>query len=256
MESGFCRHSDTLPSDGKVIFPQINEMKEVLIVEDDPEIRDLLRIHLQDLNCKITECGDGLSGLQEADNRTFDLIVLDLMLPKMGGLQVCQRLRAHQNFTPVLMLTAKSEEFDKVMGLESGADDYLTKPFGIRELIARVKAIFRRAEIKIEGHSKQEILRFGPLEINLLLQKVCLHKQRVDLTPKEYQLLVILANSPGRSYSRVELLNQVWGSEFHGYEHTINSHINRLRAKIEPGLPSQEFILTTWGVGYRFNETL
>jgi len=231
-------------------------MKEVLIVEDDPDIRDLLRIHLQDLNCRVQECSDGLTGLSKASAHAFDLIVLDLMLPKMDGIALCQRLRALNNFTPVLMLTAKSEEFDKVMGFESGADDYLTKPFGIRELIARVKALFRRAGLNGESNSKQEVLRFGPLEINILQQKVCLHERRVDLTPKEYQLLAILAGSPGRSYSRIELLNQAWGNEFHGYEHTINSHINRLRAKIEPGLPSQEFILTTWGVGYRFNEEL
>ncbi len=231
-------------------------MKEVLIVEDDSDIRDLLRIHLHDLNCRVRECGDGLSGLAEAQSGQFDLIVLDIMLPKMDGMTVCQRLRASNNYTPVLMLTAKSEELDKVMGLESGADDYLTKPFGIRELVARVNALFRRSEMNSENLSESKTLRLGSMEIYLSLQKVCIDKKRLDLTPKEYQLLTILANSPGRSFTRFELLNQVWGSDFQGNEHTINSHINRLRAKIEPASMFHQFILTSWGVGYRFNEEL
>jgi DNA-binding response OmpR family regulator len=232
------------------------EMREVLIVEDDSDFRDLLRIHLNDLNCRVRECGDGLSGLAEAQSDQFDLIVLDLMLPKMDGMTVCQRLRASNNYTPVLMLSAKSQEMDKVMGLESGADDYLTKPFGIPELVARVNALFRRSEMNSGNLPEPKILRLGSMEIYLSIQKVCIDKKRLDLTPKEYQLLIILATSPGRSFTRCELLSQVWGSNFRGNEHTINSHINRLRAKIESASRFHEFILTSWGVGYRFNEEL
>ena len=202
------------------------------------------------------KANSGSQGFLKAKTSNFDLIILDIMLPDMGGLEVCSRLRALDIHTPIFMLTAKSEEFDKVLGLESGADDYLTKPFSIREFIARVKAIFRRVKMLNEEPGSAEFLQFEDLQINPSMRKVTLKNSRIDLTPKEFSLLVLLASNPGKSFSREDLLNQVWGYEFSGYEHTVNSHVNRLRAKIEPDFSKPTYILTTWGVGYRFNDEL
>lgn len=232
-------------------------MKKVLVIEDDPDILQLVSLHLRDLECDVTGAEDGTKGLELALTNGFDLIVLDLMLPGVDGITICQKLRALENFTPILMLTAKAEEFDKVLGLESGADDYLTKPFGIREFIARVKAILRRQGRNQKAENKTNApLRLGNLRIDRDKRKVTLEGERVDLTPKEFDLLVLLAENPGRSYDRDQLLSTVWGYEFNGYEHTVNSHINRLRSKIEPDVSSPQYILTTWGVGYRFNDEL
>lgn len=231
-------------------------MKKVLIVEDDPDIVELVEIHLKDLECSIVKAYDGRDGLNKALAGNFDLLVLDLMLPGMDGMEVCRQIRAQRKTTPILMLTAKSEEIDKVLGLETGADDYLTKPFSVREFIARVKAIFRRTRLMEEQLSAPSsgVLRFGNLELDTEKRKVSVSNQRVDLTPKEFELLHLLAAHPGRSYSRSQILNLVWGYDFNGYEHTVNSHINRLRAKIEPDISQPTYILTSWGVGYRFNE--
>jgi DNA-binding response OmpR family regulator len=154
------------------------------------------------------------------------------------------------------MLTAKSEEIDRVLGLEIGADDYITKPFSVRELIARVKAIFRRTKMDVEDTEKQNevVLNFENLSIDIEKRKVLLNEQKVELSPKEFELLILIASKPGRSYTRSELLKLIWGYDFEGYEHTVNAHINRLRAKIEPDMASPTYIMTTWGVGYKFNE--
>ena len=233
-------------------------MKKVLIVEDDHDIVDLLRIHLKDLDSEADVAYDGAEGMSKALEGKYDLIILDLMLPHVDGLSIAQKLRALENYTPILMLTAKSEEIDKVLGLESGADDYLTKPFGIREFIARVKAIYRRQEHneKIKDDQGPEKIRVHDLEIDLKKRKVSLESKRIELTPKEFDLLVLLASHPGISYDRDQLLREVWGYEFSGYEHTVNSHINRLRVKIEPDLNNPKYILTTWGIGYRFNDEI
>ncbi len=231
--------------------------KRVLIIEDDPILIDLLEIHLTDLDCELAKAMDGKSGLEQALSSQFDLIVLDIMLPQMDGLEVCRRLRAKEIRTPILMLTARSEEIDKVLGLEMGADDYLTKPFSVREFIARVKAIFRRMEFWQEQPAQEvsaAILRFGDLVVDIDKRKVTIKDKRVELSPKEFDLLSLLATNPGKSYDRSRLLDLVWGYEFEGYEHTVNSHINRLRGKIEPDIANPIYILTTWGVGYRFNE--
>ncbi|MEM7105436.1 MAG: response regulator transcription factor [Bacteroidota bacterium] len=233
-------------------------MKKVLIVEDDLDIVQLLQIHLKDLDCQVVTAIDGEEGLKHALNGEFDLIILDLMLPKMDGLEVCRKVRAKEVFTPVLMLTAKSEEIDKVLGLETGADDYLTKPFSVREFIARVKAIFRRSQM-LKGKSssaEKQLLDYGDLKIDMEKRKVTFKEDRIELSPKEFSLLTLLAANPGKSYNRSRILNLVWGYEFEGYEHTVNSHINRLRAKIEPDLSNPTYILTTWGVGYRFTEEI
>lgn len=233
-----------------------NDMKRVLLIEDDKDIVNLLEIHLKDLNCQLSKVHDGLSGVSIALRESFDLIILDLMLPQMDGMEICRRLRAKKIQTPLMMLTARSEEIDKVLGLESGADDYLTKPFSIREFIARVKALFRRIEMDqgSPGGANSGILTFDSLEIEAEKRKVLLDGTRIELTPKEFDLLLLLASNPGRSYSRESLLNTVWGYEYNGYEHTVNSHINRLRSKIEPDLAAPRYILTTWGIGYRFAE--
>jgi DNA-binding response OmpR family regulator len=233
-------------------------MKKVLVIEDDPEIVDLLEIHLKDLSCDLIKSSSGEDGLKVVKSNPLDLVILDVMLPGIDGMEVCRRIRSEQIHVPVLMLTAKSEEIDKVLGLEIGADDYLTKPFSIREFIARVKAIFRRTQMMQEdllGHSAN-IIEFGALKIDIEMRRVTVQGNKVDLSPKEFELLILLASNPGKSYNRSRLLNLVWGYDFEGYEHTVNSHINRLRSKIEPDMAHPTYILTTWGVGYKFNEEL
>ena len=231
-------------------------MKNVLLIEDDPEIVRLLEIHLRDLNCKVVTAADGETGLRQAIAAPPDLIILDIMLPELDGIGVCQQLRAKQVDTPIIMLTAKSEEIDKVLGLEVGADDYLTKPFSVREFIARVKAIFRRqklSERKGDPETPTKVLKYKDLTVDIDMRKVVRSGKRVELSPKEFELLVLMASNPGKSYDRSSLLNLIWGYDFKGYEHTVNSHINRLRSKLEPDMGNPTYILTTWGVGYKFN---
>ena len=229
-------------------------MKNVLVIEDDKSISELIDIHLKDMSYNVTQVYDGKEGLNKANENSYDLIVLDLMLPNLNGLEICKELRKQENYTPVLMLTAKSEEFDKVLGLELGADDYLTKPFAIRELIARVKAIFRRVEALQKEHEQTDDIVIRDLIIDVAKRRVSLKGERIDLTPKEFELLHLLASHPGKTYTREQLLSILWGYSYNGYEHTVNSHINRLRGKIETDLSDPKYILTTWGVGYRFND--
>lgn len=232
-------------------------MKKVLVVEDDKNIVELLTIHLKDLDCEVDIAFDGKEGLMKILNNSYHLIILDLMLPSMDGMDICRRARGREVNSPIMMLTAKSEEIDKVLGLEMGADDYMTKPFSIREFIARVKAIFRRTAIikeNLESQQKNSVLNRGNLVIDIDKRKVTIHGKRIELSPKEFELLTLLASKPGKSYDRSKLLNLVWGYDFDGFEHTVNSHINRLRGKIEPNIQKPIYILTTWGVGYRFSE--
>ena len=232
--------------------------RKILVVEDNPEIADLLSMHLKDLNCDIEIRHDGLEGLIMAQTNRYDLIILDLMLPNVDGIEICQKIRGNENYTPILMLTAKSSELDRVLGLEVGADDYLTKPFSIRELIARVKALFRRVEAFAHTSEKSNdaTLHFENLEINREKRSVTASGKQLDLTAKEFDLLLHFAENPGRVYSRSQLLDQVWGYGHEGYEHTVNSHINRLRNKIEENPAEPNTILTVWGVGYKFNPEL
>lgn len=233
-------------------------MSKVLIIEDDREIVNLLEIHLKDLSLKVIKAYDGEDGLNKIITEQPDLIILDIMLPKMDGIEVCQRVRGKDITTPILMLTAKSEEIDRVLGLEMGADDYMTKPFSVREFIARVKAIFRRTKLIKDSLDEQKmaVINFEGLSVDIEKRKVLVNDKKVELSPKEFELLVLLASNPGKSYNRSSLLNLIWGYEFEGYEHTVNSHINRLRAKIEPDMAEPKYILTTWGVGYKFNEEI
>lgn len=232
-------------------------MKKILMIEDDKDIVELVDIHLNDIYCETTKAYNAADGLRYALKMTYDLIILDIMLPDMDGIEVCRQIKAEKIITPIMMLTARSEEIDKIIGLEMGADDYLTKPFSIREFIARVKAIFRRVEIGQQSQKTSDaIIVRGNLTIDPQKRKAMVKGQKMELTPKEFDLLYLFASNPGRSYSREALLNTVWGHEFRGYEHTVNSHINRLRTKIESDLARPEYILTTWGVGYRFTEEI
>jgi len=230
--------------------------KKVLIIEDDRDIADLIEVHLNSLDLNLDRAEDGETGLEKALERDYELVILDLMLPKLNGLDVCKRIREKKKSMPILMLSAKSEEFDKVLGLELGADDYLTKPFSIRELIARVKSIIRRVNAVIEDQviNDETELTYGWLNVNFEKRRVILDKKNVELTAKEFDLLALFCKNPGKAYTRENLLNIVWGYQFCGYEHTVNSHINRLRSKIEKNPAQPKFIRTVWGIGYKFAE--
>jgi DNA-binding response OmpR family regulator len=230
-------------------------MREVLIIEDEAPLVELLQLHLHDLGCHVTSFDNGRNGLAWAQSHVFDLLILDINLPGIDGLEVCRQLRQLGIKSPILMLTARTDERDKIAGLETGADDYVTKPFSIREFIARVKAMFRRTDMDSEARlSELPVIRYRELEIDRAKHKVTVGGKRVDLTPKEFDLLLLLASNPGVTYNRRELLERAWGFDFEGYEHTVNSHINRLRSKIERDPDNPEYVLTTWGVGYRFND--
>jgi DNA-binding response OmpR family regulator len=226
-------------------------MRRLLVVEDESEIADLVLLHLRNAGYEAEHVRKGGDALERVASRRFDLVILDLGLPGgVDGLEVCRRLRARGDATPVVMLTARTEEVDRVVGLELGADDYVTKPFSVRELVARVNAVMRRVEDR--GEKPQPVFEVGALRIDTGSHEVTLAGGPVELTPREFELLVWFARNPGRVYTRGELLEHVWGYGHEGYAHTVNSHINRLRAKIErhPGDP--EYILTVWGVGYKF----
>jgi two-component system alkaline phosphatase synthesis response regulator PhoP len=229
--------------------------RKILIIEDDPEIADLVGIHVADLNWQLDKAATGTDGLQMAGDGEYDLVILDIMLPEMDGFDVCRQLRQMKQYVPILMLTARAEEFDRVLGLELGADDYITKPFSIRELLARMKAIFRRVEVASsngDSGNGASVIEYGDLRLDLGKRKVTLCGDKINLTVKEYDLLALFAKNPGRSYSRSDLLGLVWGYQYAGYDHTVNSHINRLRSKIENDPANPRFIKTVWGHGYRF----
>ncbi len=248
--------------------------KCVLIVEDDPDIADLIKLQLLDLDCDADISHDGLDGLNLFKMGKYALVILDIMLPGMDGLDICKAIRATGSAVPIMMLTAKSTELDRVLGLELGADDYLTKPFSVLELVARVKALFRRAEFRrVESeeavqakvmHSTADSdtqitntqIKTGEIDINLLSRIVKIRGESITLTAKEFDLLTFFARYPGQVFTRTQLLDKVWGYGHDGYEHTVNSHINRLRAKVEKNPAKPDYILTAWGVGYKFAEDL
>lgn len=231
--------------------------RNVLIIEDNPGIGELVRMHVAELGMNPILCERGDSGLERFREGGIDLVVLDLMLPGLDGLSICREIRAGPGYVPVLMLTAKSTELDRVLGLEMGADDYLTKPFSVAELSARVKALFRRvdamASSSVTEPSQQALITDG-LRIDPLRRRVFIKDQPVELTAREFDLLWHFATHPGRVFSRAQLLDTVWGYSHEGYEHTVNTHINRLRGKIEADPADPVFIQTVWGVGYRFRE--
>jgi DNA-binding response OmpR family regulator len=228
--------------------------RKVLVVEDEKDIAELLALHLRDLDCQVTLACDGHEGMRQAFARNWDLVILDLRLPGPDGLSICRALRRESRYVPILMLTSKSSELDRVLGLELGADDYVTKPFSVSELMARVKAIFRRVEsLEKRFPGGAETLTIGPLKIDTSGREVLVNNQPMPLTAREFDLLLHFARHPGHVFSRAQLLDSVWGYGHDGYEHTVNSHINRLRAKIEPDPAQPEVIVTVWGVGYKLD---
>jgi DNA-binding response OmpR family regulator len=230
--------------------------RKILVVEDNKDLARLLELHLRDLTYDVDLAFDGEAGWTQITSQPYDLIVLDLMLPGIDGLEICRRIRSRPAYTPILMLTSKSTELDRVLGLEIGADDYVTKPFSIRELMARVKAIFRRIdELQSDRRQdKQSLIQAADLVIDSQRRTVSLGDRTIDLTAKEFDLLLHFARHAGRVFTRSQLLDEVWGYSHDGYEHTVNSHINRLRAKIEANPTQPCYILTVWGVGYKFAE--
>lgn len=228
----------------------------ILVIEDDRHIARLIKTNLEDMGYTATLAHDGIKGLQLARSHRYQLIILDIKLPGMNGIDICQKIREDSDYIPILMLTSMSSEMDRVLGLEMGADDYLTKPFSIRELLARTKALFRRMEALQAMPPSEETGLIEVLDLVIDISKhECRKKQQIiELTAKEFDLLVHFAKNPGRVYTRSELLDHVWGYAFKGYEHTVNSHINRLRAKIEDDPNQPAYICTVWGVGYKFCE--
>lgn len=226
--------------------------KRILVIEDDQDINTLVAMNLKDMNHDVDTCDNGRRGFEMASSGQYDLMVLDLMLPEMDGLEICRTLRAANIITPILMLTARDSEADRVVGLEMGADDYLTKPFSVRELQARVKAMLRRMDMLNKPAPQSDELVIDNLVINVGQRKVVLSEQEIELTSTEFDLLIYMARQPGMVFSRAQLLDSVWGYQHSGYEHTVNSHINRLRNKLEKTPSKPDYILTVWGVGYKF----
>lgn len=225
----------------------------LLIVEDNADIASLIQLHAKDIDCGSDIASDGKQALEMFKQNDYQLVILDLMLPEVDGLEVCRQLRAAASYVPILMLTSKSSELDRVLGLEVGADDYITKPFSIPELMARIKGQFRRNDALISKNQAQSTpIKFGELSIDTAKRLVSVAGSDVTLTAREFELLLHFAANPGLVFTRLQLLEQVWGYNYEGYEHTVNSHINRLRAKIEKDPTRPEYILTVWGVGYRF----
>jgi two-component system OmpR family response regulator len=227
--------------------------KRVLIVEDDAHIAELLRLHLHDEGYAVTHAADGHAGMRELERGAWDALVLDLMLPGIDGLEICRRARAMTRYTPIIITSARSSEVHRILGLELGADDYLAKPFSVLELVARVRALLRRSEA-MARHTRTESGRVevGNIAVDPIAREVRLDGKPIDLTPREFDLLYFFARHPGRVFSRLDLLNQVWGHQHDGYEHTVNTHINRLRMKVEVDPAQPRCILTVWGRGYRF----
>ncbi|PKN61740.1 MAG: DNA-binding response regulator [Deltaproteobacteria bacterium HGW-Deltaproteobacteria-15] len=230
--------------------------RRILVIEDNADLANLLAVHLRDLSYEVEIAEDGPSALAKAQQRVYDLVLLDLMLPGLDGLEVCRRIREKPPYVPIIMLTSRSSETDRVVGLEVGADDYVTKPFSIVELMARVKAMFRRVEQLRRNADRPASARVeaGDLLIDPEKRTVTLSGAAVELTAREFDLLFYFASHPGRVFTRAQLLDAVWGYGHDGYEHTVNSHINRLRAKIEDDPAQPRYVLTVWGVGYKFAE--
>jgi len=233
------------------------DKRRILIIEDDTELVELLTLNLEMEGYSVVGVNDGELGLVSFKAEPWAVVILDWMLPSQSGLDILREIRSLDSRTPVLMLTARGEEADKVLGLELGCDDYLTKPFSLRELVARVKVLRRRIERAEEMASisaGDRILDIGSLKINHGKRKVTVNSKTIQLTVKEYDLLFTLASRPGRTFSRRQLLDLVWDQDSDVYEHTVNSHINRLRSKIEKQPNRPKMILTVWGIGYRFTD--
>lgn len=229
--------------------------KRILIVEDDEHIAELLRMHLSDEGFDVEHVADGHLGLAAVERGGWHALVLDLMLPGVDGLEICRRARAMAYYVPIIITSARSSEVHRILGLELGADDYLAKPFSVMELVARVRALLRRSEaLARNARLESGVLALGGLNIDPIAREARVDGQAVELTPREFDLLYFFARQPGKVFSRLDLLNQVWGYQHDGYEHTVNTHINRLRTKIEKNPADPRRILTVWGRGYKLVE--
>ena len=228
----------------------------LLVIEDDEKISEMISEHFSRVGYSVKTAEDGLAGVQTALQDHPDVVVLDLMLPKMDGLAVCREIREKASYIPILMLTAKDDVVDKVLGLEMGADDYITKPFSLRELEARVKSVLRRARTaaSTDGSGDEAPIVRGKLRIDPSKREVTVGERQVELTPKEFDLLRLFATNPGRVFPRKYLLEKIWDYSYEGYDRTIDSHINRLRAKIEDNPENPQMVLTVWGIGYKFTD--
>ena len=224
----------------------------ILLVDDEQPVQKLLTFPLEKDGYEVVAAFDGQEALSAFDRQQFDLVVLDIMLPKVDGLEVCRQLRAKSS-VPIIMLTAKAEEIDKVLGLEPGADDYITKPFSMREFRSRVRAALRRADMGIGGDDEQPLER-GDLRIDFAKRAVSLRGEPVQLTYVEFEILAVLAGHPGRVYTRDMLLDRIWGDSEFRDQRTIDVHIRHLREKLETDAKSPEYLLTVRGVGYRFKD--
>src|SRR6266487_1115716 len=228
----------------------------LLVVEDDENISTAISEYFSRAGYNVKTVEDGLTGVKVALEDPPDAVVLDLMLPKMDGLAVCKELREKVSYLPILMLTAKDDVVDKVLGLEMGADDYITKPFSLRELEARIKSVLRRTRNASgpDGVRDEAPIVRGKLRIDPAKREVTIGERQVELTPKEFDLLRLFASNPGRVFPRKYLLEKIWDYSYEGYDRTIDSHINRLRAKIEENPENPQMVLTVWGIGYKFSD--
>src|SRR5499433_628921 len=236
--------------------PEAGERKvSLLVVEDDENISTAISEYFSRAGYNVKTVEDGLNGVKAALDDPPDAVVLDLMLPKMDGLAVCKELREKVGYLPILMLTAKDDVVDKVLGLEMGADDYITKPFSLRELEARIKSVLRRSRAGAANDGQDEApIQRGNLRIDPIRREVTIGEKQVELTPKEFDLLRLFASNPGRVFPRKYLLEKIWDYSYEGYDRTIDSHINRLRAKIELNPDNPQLVLTVWGIGYKFTD--
>ncbi|HVF58046.1 MAG TPA: response regulator transcription factor [Pyrinomonadaceae bacterium] len=249
--------SNARPKDADEEKPEAGDRKmNLLVIEDDEKILEAISVYFSHTGYNVHTATDGLAGVQAALNDRPDAIVLDLMLPKMDGLAVCRELREKAPYIPILMVTAKDDVVDKVLGLEMGADDYITKPFAFRELEARIKSVMRRVHktAQTEGTSEEAPITRGRLRIDPAKREVSVGDRQVELTPKEFELLRLFASNPGRVFPRKYLLEKIWDYSYEGYDRTIDSHINRLRAKIEDNPENPQMVLTVWGIGYKFSD--
>jgi len=227
--------------------------KRVLLVEDDGDIAEVVALHLRDEGYAVEHARDGTAALKLLEREAWDAIVLDLMLPGVDGLEICRRARSMARYTPIIITSARGSEVHRVLGLEVGADDYLAKPFSVLELVARVRALLRRVDAIARAQPGSAAVRVADLAVFPLEREVKLKGEPVELTPREFDLLYFFVSHPGKVFSRSELLDRVWGHQHSGYEHTVNTHINRIRAKIEADAANPRRILTVWGRGYKLS---
>ena len=253
-DNGKTGQSHSVDSAGSAVAPA--KATSLLIIEDDENISSAIQEYFSRAGYDVSTAPDGVAGIEVASKDRPDAVVLDLMLPRMDGLAVCKELRHKSPQMPILMLTAKDDVVDKVLGLEMGADDYITKPFSLRELEARIKSVLRRTRAGAaagDGEDEAPILR-GNLRIDPIRREVTIGDRLVELTPKEFDLLRLFAANPGRVFPRKYLLEKIWDYSYEGYDRTIDSHINRLRAKIEQNPDNPQLVLTVWGIGYKFTD--